>query len=460
MRERVARAHARSRRRSRPTASTPSSCSAWAARASRPRCCGARSARPASTCSTRRIPPRSARSRRRSISSGRCSSRRRSPARRWRRGRTRTTSGRRRESAATAFAAVTDPGSDARAARGGARLPRHVFHGEPTIGGRYSALSAFGIVPAALMGIDVDRLLANAERMADDCRLDDGEPGLRARAPQFGAGWHEGRDKICIRETAGRLRALGGAADRRVHRQAGEGAHPRAGRVAATAPTGRTPRRRSTIRTTLGAEFFRWEFAVAVAGAYLGSTRSTSRTSRPRRTRRTRCSPPARSRRSSRRAPSPSCSRGRRTDDYVCVQAFVEPSAGTTSGSPASCTTLRDRSGLVVTHGYGPRYLHSTGQLHKGGPNTGFPPGRGRGDELAIPDKPFGFRRLIRAQAAGDFASLKERGRRVARIRWRTLSLRAQARRRWRPRSIRSLRLRMLPASLSGLVFARSASRR
>ena len=73
-----------------------------------------------------------------------------------------------------------------------------------------------------------------------------------------------------------------------------------------------------------------------------------------------------------------------------------------------------------MTHGYGPRYLHSTGQLHKGGPNTGLflqvvdDPG----DELEIPGKPFGFRRLIRAQASGDFESLKERGRRVARIRW------------------------------------------
>jgi len=79
---------------------------------------------------------------------------------------------------------------------------------------------------------------------------------------------------------------------------------------------------------------------------------------------------------------------------------------------------LRSRTGCVVTHGYGPRYLHSTGQLHKGGPNTGLflqvvdDPG----EELPIPDKPFGFRRLIRAQAAGDYESLKERGRRVARI--------------------------------------------
>ena len=79
----------------------------------------------------------------------------------------------------------------------------------------------------------------------------------------------------------------------------------------------------------------------------------------------------------------------------------------------------RRETGCVVTHGLGPRYLHSTGQLHKGGPNTGLflQVIDDQGEELPIPGKPFGFARLIRAQAAGDFASLKERGRRVARIR-------------------------------------------
>jgi hypothetical protein len=79
----------------------------------------------------------------------------------------------------------------------------------------------------------------------------------------------------------------------------------------------------------------------------------------------------------------------------------------------------REETGCVVTYGLGPRYLHSTGQLHKGGPNTGLflQVVDSTGPELPIPGQPFGFGRLIRAQAAGDFASLKERGRRVARIR-------------------------------------------
>jgi len=112
-----------------------------------------------------------------------------------------------------------------------------------------------------------------------------------------------------------------------------------------------------------------------------------------------------------------------RPGDYVCVQAFVEPSDENDRRLADLVAKLRRRSGLVVTHGYGPRYLHSTGQLHKGGPNTGLflqlvdDPGK----ELAIPGQPFGFRRLIQAQAAGDFESLRERGRRIARIRWEDL---------------------------------------
>jgi transaldolase / glucose-6-phosphate isomerase len=107
-----------------------------------------------------------------------------------------------------------------------------------------------------------------------------------------------------------------------------------------------------------------------------------------------------------------------RDGDYVCVQAFVNPSEENDLRIAGLVRRLRRRTGLVVTHGYGPRYLHSTGQLHKGGPNSGLflqvvdDPG----DEIPIPGKPFGFRRLIRAQAAGDYASLQERGRRTARI--------------------------------------------
>ena len=85
----------------------------------------------------------------------------------------------------------------------------------------------------------------------------------------------------------------------------------------------------------------------------------------------------------------------------------------------ALAARAREATGCVVTHGFGPRYLHSTGQLHKGGPATGLfvQLVDDTGEELPIPGQPFGFGKLIRAQAAGDFASLEERGRRVIRVR-------------------------------------------
>ena len=172
--------------------------------------------------------------------------------------------------------------------------------------------------------------------------------------------------------------------------------------------------RASPIRYALGAEFFRWEFAIAVAGTYLeidpfdqpdvqaakDKTNEVLATGEE----------PALEPEGSVDELLAQAHEG----DYVCVQAFVNPD---TDLGPL-VDRLRRRTSCVVTHGYGPRYLHSTGQLHKGGPNTGLflqvvdDPG----EELPIPGKPFGFRRLIRAQAAGDFESLKERGRRVARV--------------------------------------------
>jgi transaldolase / glucose-6-phosphate isomerase len=104
--------------------------------------------------------------------------------------------------------------------------------------------------------------------------------------------------------------------------------------------------------------------------------------------------------------------------DYVCLQAFVNPTPAAEAALLALADRARAATGCVVTHGFGPRYLHSTGQLHKGGPNTGLflQIVEDYGEEVKIPDRPFGFARLIRAQAAGDFESLRERGRRVARV--------------------------------------------
>jgi hypothetical protein len=313
------------------------------------------------------------------------------------------------------FVAITDPGSQLEAVAAERKF-RRVFHGEPTIGGRYSALSPFGVVPAALIGVDVDRLLANAEQMVEACRRDEGNPGYELGSG-FGAGWRERRDKICIAETDG---GFGLWAEQLIAESTGKQGK---GLVPAPGESPEGPDRQRAVPEipdpyALGGEFFRWEFAIAVAATYLEINPFDQ--------------PDVQAAKDKTNAvlatgeepqldPEGSIDEllgHAQEGDYVCVQAFIEPKAENDRRIGDLVQKLRRRSGLVVTHGYGPRYLHSTGQLHKGGPNTGLfvqvvdDPG----DELPIPGKPFGFRRLIRAQAAGDYASLQERGRRVVRI--------------------------------------------
>ena len=103
-------------------------------------------------------------------------------------------------------------------------------------------------------------------------------------------------------------------------------------------------------------------------------------------------------------------------DDNAHIQAFIDP---VREGELGPLIERAHETGCVVTRGLGPRYLHSTGQLHKGGPPTGLfvQVVDDTGDEIPIPGQDFGFGRLIRAQAEGDFRSLKERGRQIVRVR-------------------------------------------
>jgi hypothetical protein len=168
-----------------------------------------------------------------------------------------------------------------------------------------------------------------------------------------------------------------------------------------------------------GQEFFRWEFATAVAGSILGINPFDQ--------------PDVQSAKDKTRQilasggdplvePSGSADElfaQAQPGDYVAILAFVNPTAEADEKLALLAKQAARQTGCVVTHGYGPRYLHSTGQLHKGGPPTGLflQVVDDTGDEIPIPNQPFGFGKLIRAQAAGDFASLQERGRRVARVR-------------------------------------------
>jgi glucose-6-phosphate isomerase len=313
------------------------------------------------------------------------------------------------------FVAITDPGSELERTAA-ERGFRRVFSGEPTIGGRYSALSPFGIVPAALMGIDIDRLLANAERMCELCRREDGNPGYEL-GRELGTGWQQGRDKVCIAATDG---SFGLWAEQLIAESTGKQGK---GLVPAPGESPDGPDRQAATPQiadpyALAGEFFRWEFAVAVVGTYLEINPFDQPDVQAAKDKTNEVLAAGGDPQVDLEGSIDALLAQAKERDYVCVQAFVEPTEDTDRRIDDLVRKLRRRSELVVTHGYGPRYLHSTGQLHKGGPNTGLflqvvdDPG----EELAIPGKPFGFRRLIRAQAAGDYASLKERGRRVARI--------------------------------------------
>ena len=170
---------------------------------------------------------------------------------------------------AESFAAITDPGSELEAlAR--KRGFRAVFAGEPTIGGRYSALSAFGMVPAALIGVDLERLLLRVEEMVEACRLDDGNPGLEL-GERMGQGWKDGRDKVQI---SGVSRGGFGLWVEQLIAEStgkqGKGLVP----VPVDEPADGLDRQSEEARVTdpyeLGQEFYRWEFATAVAGAIIG----------------------------------------------------------------------------------------------------------------------------------------------------------------------------------------------
>ena len=314
------------------------------------------------------------------------------------------------------WAAVTDPGSELQELARKQSF-RATFSGEPTIGGRYSALSAFGMVPAALMRVDVARLLDRAQEMADACRHAEGNPGLELGL-SLGENWRDGRDKVCIEESAAGFGLWAEQLLAESTGKLGKGLVPAPGEPA-DGPDRQAQEVRLANEYELGQEFFRWEFATAVAGSILGINPFDQPDVQSAKDMTSRIL-------SSGQDPlvEPSGSADElfaqaRPGDYVAILAFVNPTAANEEKVLALAARARAATGCVVTHGFGPRYLHSTGQLHKGGPATGLflQLVDDTGDEIAIPGQPFGFGKLIRAQAAGDLASLEERGRRVARVR-------------------------------------------
>jgi transaldolase/glucose-6-phosphate isomerase len=312
------------------------------------------------------------------------------------------------------FAAITDPGTELEQfARN--RDFAWVVNGEPTIGGRYSALSPFGMVPAVLLDLDVQQILERADAMAGWCRLGEENPGFQFGI-DLGESWSEDRDKVCIDESPGGFGLWAEQLIAESTGKQGKGLVPAPGEDPSGGPDRQHGRVRLDDPYDLGAEFFRWEFATAVAGSILGINPFDQ--------------PDVQAAKDKTSAllsqgtvpqPGPEGS----LDDlleqaeppqYIAIQAFIDPER---EGELDPLVMRARETGCVVTKGLGPRYLHSTGQLHKGGPNTvlAVQVVDDLGEELAIPGREFGFKQLISAQAVGDLESLKERGRTVCRVR-------------------------------------------
>ena len=265
------------------------------------------------------------------------------------------------------------------------------------------------------MGADVETLLADAVAMAERCRSAE-SPGVELGLA-LGAGWQDGRDKVVFANPHGFGLWLEQLLAESTGKQ-GKGLVP-APENDADGPD----RQAAEVRLDdgLGAEMYRWEVAVAAAGAVLGINpfdqpnvqEAKDRTLDVLSGHGLGLTPDMAAGDS---AAVENLLAGAAPPEYVAIQAFVDPAR---EGELAPLVERARATGCVVTVGLGPRYLHSTGQLHKGGPPTGrfVQVVDDPGDELPIPGREFGFRRLVHAQAEGDFAALAERGRPIVRVR-------------------------------------------
>ena len=382
------------------------------------------------------------------------------------------------------FVAVTDPGSplDELAV---ARKFRYVFHGQSNIGGRFSALSHFGLVPAAVMGLDVSRLLNSAELMLAKC----GETKSVRENPAamlgliLGAAAKLGRDKITFIMSPS-IRMFGAWLEQLLAESTGKSG---AGLIPVNGEVVGSPERYGEDRCfvylrdkrvevgdqdvkvkrleeaglpvvhlsltdlyDLGGEFFRWEFAAAVVGAILRINPFDQPDVEDSKVR-TRRFTQVYERNGEFPMEEPLACLGKisvygKTDtgeasekggtgsslaeivawhlgrvvpgDYVGFMAYIEKSQGNVEVLQRLRGLVRDRLGVATCADFGPRFLHSTGQVHKGGPNTGVFFQITCSDEIdiSVPGKDYSFGVVKMAQARGDFEALINRDRRVLRI--------------------------------------------
>ena len=367
-----------------------------------------------------------------------------------------------------AFVAITDPGThlESLAVERGFR---RVFSAPPDIGGRYSALSVFGIVPAALIGVDLDRLLKNAQGMAEHCspKIQVPEnPGLNLGAA-IGELALQGRDKLTlittprlagfpswieqlIAESTGKddkgILPVVGERNEDVSRYGSDrvfvylhldgdetaGVHNKVeALVKAGHPVLDFP---FTDVYDLGGEIFRWEVAVAGAGAVLGihpfnqpDVQLAKDLARQAMAQGTDKDGEASGRENEPVAVSDGASLQDelapwldtiQMGDYVSIHAYLPSSEENLAALQSVRAKIQNGTGVATTLGYGPRFLHSTGQLHKGGPNSGAflqiidDPAV----DTDVPETDYSFGKLIRAQADGDSLALDQRERRLLRV--------------------------------------------
>jgi glucose-6-phosphate isomerase len=345
------------------------------------------------------------------------------------------------------FMAITDAGTPLEKLATERRF-RRTFLNPSDIGGRYSALSYFGLVPGALIGADLEGLLDRATAMAQACGPHvpaTNNPGARVGA-FIGEAALAGQDKLTL-VLDDQVRSFGYWVEQLIAESTGKdgkGIVPVEGedlgepgvygpdRVFVGIGGEYVEKALQPIRDAghpvihlwledaieLGREFFRWEFATAVAGAVLGINPFDQPNVQEAKDATKRLLAQG-------DLPDPGYDdltplvQQVKPGDYLAIQAYLPRNQETERRLHAARIRLRDRLNVATTLGFGPRFLHSTGQLHKGGPNTGVfiqvvePPD----EDAPIPGEPYTFGTLIAAQALGDLQSLRAHGRRVGRVR-------------------------------------------
>jgi len=362
------------------------------------------------------------------------------------------------------FVAITDPGTALeKLARG--RKFRAVFTAPEDVGGRYSALTVFGLAPAALVGVNIEALLERARNMsqASSANVRESDSPALVLGAVLGELTLAKKDKVTFL-TSTSLAAFPSWAEQLIAESTGKnkkGIIPVVDEPLAAVEkygadrlvvylrlesddnaeldrkvAGLESAGHSTVKIDMdekidiGQEFFRWEVAVAAAGAVLGihpfnqpdvqlakdlakqamSKKSGGATAVKDET--------AAADNAALRQAVSSWLAKKKERDCLVLQAYLDPTSAHTAALREICVSLRDRFHLAATLGYGPRFLHSTGQLHKGGPNSALilqivdEPA----EDLAVPETDYTFGALIRAQAVGDFTALKKRKRRALRV--------------------------------------------